>query len=507
MDKIRILQLGNEDLSKSYPVADSSIWFFEPDITEPPEADYDMAILARQVSGDEAQYLMQYVKAYCLFAMENVALEGDTEFIFKAKKGKTLPENDLQRFLSEEPPLYFPKPYGEKYKPKNLAISQNFKGTIEWNGFSGVALEGDFGEEFTQLAYWRNTIPIFENQIIELWLEYVKDDGVELELRVTEFAPGSVADIMREWTFSEKDMDGMLYLENGKKRGSFFVSVFAKGKGKLNLVALHDRYSRKGRGCFLPGGEREVTPAREEVFWYFDPGDKKPPLNVYFSGYKTQEGFEGYYMMRNMNAPYLLISEPRLEGGAFYLGSDEYEKKITDVILRCLNELGFDAGQLILSGLSMGTFGALYYSTLLRPYAVILGKPLASLGSVANNERVKRPGGFPTSLDVLWKQNSSLDSNAVKTMNHRLWDKFDKAQFSATKFIVAYMIEDDYDTNAYRNLLAHLDDAGVQVYGKGLHGRHNDDTNGIVTWFVSQYHKVLREDFNRTLRPREYNKK
>lgn len=45
----------------------------------------------------------------------------------------------------------------------------------------------------------------------------------------------------------------------------------------------------------------------------------KPPLNVYFSGYRPAEGFEGYFMMNKMNAPFILIGDPRLEGGSFYL--------------------------------------------------------------------------------------------------------------------------------------------------------------------------------------------
>ena len=44
----------------------------------------------------------------------------------------------------------------------------------------------------------------------------------------------------------------------------------------------------------------------------FHPGDLKPPLNVYFSGYRTAEGFEGYFMMKRMNAP-----ATALVGGAF----------------------------------------------------------------------------------------------------------------------------------------------------------------------------------------------
>jgi accessory secretory protein Asp2 len=64
------------------------------------------------------------------------------------------------------------------------------------------------------------------------------------------------------------------------------------------------------------------------------------------------------------------------------------------------------------------------------------------------------------------------------------------------------MIEDDYDPSAYQTLLEHLSSSGVQVYGKGLHGRHNDNTGGIVGWFTSQYENVLKEDFGRRMHER-----
>ena len=59
------------------------------------------------------------------------------------------------------------------------------------------------------------------------------------------------------------------------------------------------------------------------------------------------------------------------------------------------------------------------------------------------------------------------------------------------------MIEDDYDPDAYATMLSCLGSDGVQAYGKGLHGRHNDNTPGIINWFLSQYNKILREDFGR----------
>ena len=128
---------------------------------------------------------------------------------------------------------------------------------------------------------------------------------------------------------------------------------------------------------------------------------------------------------------------------------------------------------------------------------MILGKPLASIGSVAANETLHRPGGFPTSLDMLKYLSGGMGKENVLQLNRRFWDKFDAANWSKSKFVVAYMIEDDYDRTAYNDLIAHLTSEGVQLYGKGLHGRHNDATSGIVSWFVSQFKKILREDFGR----------
>jgi accessory secretory protein Asp2 len=38
---------------------------------------------------------------------------------------------------------------------------------------------------------------------------------------------------------------------------------------------------------------------------------------VYFSGYRPAEGFEGYFMMNKMNAPFILIGDPRLDNPLF----------------------------------------------------------------------------------------------------------------------------------------------------------------------------------------------
>ncbi|MEJ7170183.1 accessory Sec system protein Asp2, partial [Staphylococcus epidermidis] len=78
----------------------------------------------------------------------------------------------------------------------------------------------------------------------------------------------------------------------------------------------------------------------------------------------------------------------------FYLGSETYENSIKKVIKETLEYLNFKEDDLILSGLSMGSFGALYYGSQLTPRAVIVGKPLVNIGRIAENMKLKRPNDF-----------------------------------------------------------------------------------------------------------------
>ena len=499
MAKIQILQLGDEDWKEIYTLPEGVSLDYADELTEPPKKAYDMFFLDRNLLEEEIEQIFRAAKAYTLFVTNNVSVRGRMEWLCRSRKAQHIPKADIQRFLTEESRYYFARPYGEKYGLRDVAIAQGFTGKVKWNGNQNVLLEADFGEEFRQAAYWRYNNPLPKGEAADFWLEYSKDPSVQIILEITIFATGTASVILERLELNEKDLEQIVRLESGKGNGTLFFSVKAKGRGRLWLTGLHKRLSRGSHGYFLPGGERYVTSNREEAFCYFDPGDLKPPLNVYFSGYKTLEGFEGYFMVKALGCPFLLIAEPRLEGGSFYMGSEEYEQIYVDMIRGHMEELGFTPDQVILSGLSMGTFGALYYGCDIRPHAMIVGKPLASIGNVAANEKHLRPGGFPTSLDILRFQCGGSGQESVEELNEKFWKKFEKTDWGNSKFVVAYMIEDDYDSDAYASMLSHLQSDGVQAYGKGIHGRHNDDTTGIINWFLNQYRKILREDFNRRM--------
>lgn len=461
---------------------------------------FDIYILMRKLNDEECEKIFPDIKAYSLFVHDEINLQGRMLELFRARMGRQMKREELVYFLQNDARNFFSKSYGEKLPISNIAIAKNFKGEVTWNGNCGVELVGDFSAEMDQIAYYRPTIPVFLGQAIDLWFEYETEGDVEVALKVVLYKQGTLATPLQTWFFTEEELKDIVTFDNQIASGNVFFSIYARGKGTLNIYTMSDRYSRRGYGSFLPGGERVVTSKREEIFFYFDPGDMKPPLNIFYSGFKTKQGFEGYNMLRRLGAPFVMIAETRLDGGSFYMGDEEYESLMKERIQHYLDELGFGPDQMIMAGISMGTTGALYYGCDFGPRAILLGKPLASIGNIASYEKHFRPGGFATSLDVLLKLEGDMNPQNISALNERLWSKVSKADFSNTEFVVSYMIEDDYDANAYSELLNNLHSEGVAVYGKGLHGRHNDETGGIVDWFINRFEHILQNDFGRELK-------
>lgn len=496
LDEIHVLQLGEKDWNGVYDLPEFVSLNYIDCFEQAPPILYDMCFLDRTPLEEEILPLYQTVKAYTLFVTDQVELSGRVEQLCKSKKAQRIAAADIQEFLLKETKYYYPKPYGEKFRFNHLSISRYFSGSIEWNGNYNVTLTGEFGEKFSQIVFWRNNVPMQKGQVIDLWLEYQRSPGVSVSLTVTQFAGGSVSEILNRWEFDETQLEQVIRIGSERMNSYLFFSLSAKGGGELKVIALHDRNSRGTHGHFLPGGERYVTSEREEIFCYFDPRDLKPPLNVFFGGWEIVENFQGYNLNRKLGCPFLLLEEHRLMGGSFYAGTREYEKLVVAVIKKYMEELGFSSDQVILSGLSMGAFASMYYGCEIKPHALILMKPLAGIGNVAANEKYSRPGGYPTSLDVLRYLGGSLREEDAGRLNDKFWKKFDGADWGKTKFIITYMIEDDFESGVYDAIISHLHSEGVQVYGKGLHGRHGDSQTATANWFSTQFKKLLKEDFS-----------
>ena len=503
----KILQIGIDNWAHYYEIPESMDWYYfcpNSPLALRKMMEMDSITNFHAILIEDGQYIrdllpfIHHIEPYTLLYSQDFKTADSIILDFLKKRcAQSVDFSDPQRLLNDLSTSLFSGGYGDKLFPASIQIHPSFDGSISYQGFEHVILEGDFGKEFSQLAYWGFNFIVRKNSAIELWLEYEKEGDCELRFVVRKVWAGSVDDFFEEEIYSEDDLQQAIVVDNKEEDFFIMLSVDVCGHGSLKLGNLHQRWSRKQFGKFFHGGNILHDSKRDEINYFFYPGDFRPPLVVYFSGYRMAEGFEGYFMIKNLGCPFLLFSDPRLEGGAFYLGSAELEGKIKDTIQYYLDYLGLTSKDLILSGLSMGTFPSLYYGSTFEPRAIIVGKPLANIGTIAKRGRLEAPGVFRTSFDVLSHQMGGVSQEHMLELDQRFWKVFKQADFSKTTVCLSYMKDEDFDSKAYEQLINHLCNIGVKVLSKGTSGRHNDDTNTNIAWFLHFYRMVLNSNFGR----------
>jgi len=505
--KYKILQIDLEDWQDTLALPAQLDWYHVPPNTSSDiqkimdENDLEHFHAVILTDGAYLVDLLPFTSSlepYTVFYPEQfVSQEQNIQNLIKQHCMQAMDLSDRQGFVRDLSTSLFEGGYGDKLSPATIRIHPSFQGPVSYQGFEHLELEGDFGKNYTQLASWAYNQTVQAHSPIELWLEYEKSGPVDLRLRLRKIPAGSISEIRQDILLKEADFAQAIIVEQDYD-AYLSISLEARGQGKVNIGNLHQRWSRKQFGKFVLGGNILHDSIRDEINYFFHPGDFKPPLAVYFSGYRPAEGFEGYYMMKSLGCPFLLFSDPRLEGGAFYLGSEELEGKLVDTIRHYLEYLGFDHKDLILSGLSMGTFPSLYYAATFEPHAVVVGKPLANVGTIARRGRLDAPGVSNLGFDVLIHHTGGRSDKDMLELDQRFWNAFKSADFSKTTFGLSYMKDEEMDTKAYEQLVTYLCNTGAKVLSKGTSGRHNDDTNTNVAWFLHFYKMILEGDFGRS---------
>ena len=259
MEKIRILQIGTEDWKNKYSFPSYIKHIFADGEVKYKKEIYEIVVLERNLEPEEIKAVKDMSYSYCLFAVDSFELDENNGVLFEQRMGKLLPSYNIQDFINNEAKKYFSKPYGEKFNPGSVGIANGFKGQVKWNGQYSVSLDGDYGYDMKQIAFWRGNIPMEEGQAIDFWLEYKKDEGVEISLSIKQFVSGSLSDVLDSWEFSEEDLQNEVRIEGRNGAGTIFVSLRARGSGHLEIVGLHDRISRWDIGEFMVCVERYFT--------------------------------------------------------------------------------------------------------------------------------------------------------------------------------------------------------------------------------------------------------
>ena len=501
---MKILQICHENWSQKYQIDSDFEWFFlDPQSDAAFDANlagiFEVVIISSFISSADLELLSPLLLPYTIIIDKSLQVQFDESFanFLKMKAPEFVDISDPQTLINQIPKMFFSGQFGDKLLPRKILFSPFHKEKVWFEGTKYISTDIDFGDTSKQLLFWKLSIPYESNWDMSIWPEFIHSEGCFVEFDIQFYVTDNPNTIYFKKRYTESELQEPIHFSQPQS-GYIVCSVFASGKGRIKMGPIHYRHNRLGLGEFIPGGKRLVDKNREELFYYFHPCNLKPPFNIYFGDYqKTTEGFESMSLMKNLAHPFLIFTDPRLEGGSFYIGSAELEKKVENVIAEHMKMLNITAKDVILSGLSMGSFAALYYGFRLEPLAIIVGKPILDLQYVADRVRLNRPYDFLTILDIVefWNKTDEQDRliPLVQFQEDMKTSWAAGSGFGDTKLYLARMIQDDYDDMAYYHLLETQSGKETTIISRGFQGRHNDQETTILIWFQNQYVKVLRE--------------
>ena len=500
---MNVLQLGGDNWADQYQIPIDIKWEFNdyPVKDKKKQHRYDAVIFTGEpaLTGDEWFRLQWLVDPYKVFYLPGVkAAAGKQLRLFLHQQKAAAIEQLPQDLIADLIPKYYTGQSGLRILPSMLLLNtRNFPG---YQYVDGQHMEVDVQAEqdWQDLGTYKQSLFIDPHHLIKFWLEY-QGTGLQIRLRVfiqPNGGDGEIKDCYYLPVTGEQEMELPIKAASDVRFGCIGLEV--RGTGKLRLGVLHSRWSRAGQGAFLTGGERIVDPVKhEDIAYYFNPGDMRPPLNVYFSGARGLEGFEAYPLFRNTHAPSLLFTDMRLEIGQFYTGP-VIEEQIKKVIRAKLAELGLTNHELIMNGISMGTYPAMKLGMQLSAYAINVAKPIANLGHVAERGRLQRPDEFATIFDIDAQIVPDLDEQSLRQLDEEFWRLASQTDLTETRLFISVMENDDYDDRALAGLQKNTAvQKAKQFTYKGFGGRHNDNPASIQ-WFAQRVAYLTGKEFKRS---------
>ena len=369
-----------------------------------------------------------------------------------------------------------------------VIIRESFAGFYQWKGHDCIRLNGWFGNDFLPLLTWKKGIPLKQNSVQEFWPVYQQDETVEVRYCLSFYSRAEHRIIRKE---KIENPTAAILLE-ADHADEVSVSMEARGEGILSVGEMIVRVIEDEKIVwYRADSNREIMRGELKV------NDKKNPLIVIFSDLTLPLGQEWQKYIVSTGVSILLIEDNRLRDGLFFLGSQELESSVLDMIQKAMDRLALSKDHLVLTGISAGATAAIYYGTQMKPRYMIIGNPVINLGTVAERERLARTGETPIALDLLLKQGNGVDENSASELNQRLTDRIRQADMSKVRIDAAYMTKDNWDPEGWADLLQLLLAAHATVYGKGFEGRHREKCEQIMEWLKIRFGNMMETYFQK----------
>ncbi|GMA69908.1 accessory Sec system protein Asp2 [Leuconostoc litchii] len=356
-------------------------------------------------------------------------------------------------------------------------------------GRFSTKFEGDFGETWQQLGTIIAGKDDFQNNSAnEVWLAY---DHTEEAAAALLFVFYQLGEIVQQQMIYGEDLHQLKVVVPPEMYDGYEILVFGKGKGLLDFQSIHQRRHRHGLGHLLPGGVWQKTNENEEILNYFNPGNRQKPLIVSFADTRLYvDGFEMREALNTLESPYLLFTDSRVQGGAFDIGTVEYEKSVVQIIKQKIKILGFSPEDVILMGSSMGSYPALYYAEDINPGAVVLAKPILNLGAFTAGSKISRSFDQGWRLDVRRYLTGRVHPDDNEKLNQKLWQHIENTNWTNIQVALFSVTNDEYDGQSLQQLLDFFVEHNTPLTHVTEEGTHMDKLDEMVDFLTTNLEKM-----------------
>lgn len=500
-NKISILQIGSDNWSNQlsnrfdwhyttisnlpdFLIKQTDPYRLEQDYVLLTDAHIDSTLLTEQIR-DWPAYRVIYLTQDVSTALKDILTERRA-FYFEDTK----PDAIATRIICD---LYL----GQQGFNTTFSESQfipRYQPTIHFQrqGRFSAQFSGDLGEQWQQLGTLLTFPTDFTpHQDNVTWLEYEATDTATVALKFLFFDANDT--LIDTQMISGADLRTLSTVGGLADYHHYQILVLGMGNGTLDLNVLHQYRSRHGLGHLLPGSDWQLTSENEEILSYFNPGDRQKPLVVYFSDMDRHAiHFDMVSQLNELGMPYLIFTDSRLQGGAFHIGSAEYEKTILAIIKSKMLDLGLTNKDIILSGCGMGSYPAIYYASDINPAALIIAKPIVNLGTLSEDKEFPHQFNQDWTLDLRRYLAGQMSKGDTAAINNKLWHHIIDAPWSTIPIALFSMDQDDYDGKSLPELLHFLTEQHTPLKHVVQHGGHTEKIPEMLQFMNSML--VLMRD-------------
>ena len=160
----KILQIGIDNWKRYYDIPSNMDWYYLcPNSSTALRKIMDMEAIKSfdAILIEEGQYIrdllpfIHQINPYTLMYNHDFKTN-DAAIIDLLKRScaQAVDFSDPQQLLDDLSTSLFGGGYGDKLFPSSIKVHPSFHGSISYQGLDYLTLEGDFGEDFSQVACW-----------------------------------------------------------------------------------------------------------------------------------------------------------------------------------------------------------------------------------------------------------------------------------------------------------------------------------------------------------------